>query len=81
MSADGASVAVGIILILAGVSIYLLPFSIGCRRKLSSLGALFFVNVFFGWTLLGWFACLIWAAAGATKAQDAIYAGQSGAKS
>src|SRR6185437_15385625 len=60
------------------VSFYLLPFIIGRRRDISTVGALFIVNLIFGWTLVGWFGCLLWAAVGATKAQDNFYRNQHG---
>jgi hypothetical protein len=53
---------------------YFLPVLIARKRGVGSGGALFIVNLLFGWTLIGWFACLIWSATGATKAQDAFFA-------
>jgi hypothetical protein len=50
-----------------------LPYLIGRRRKISSLGSLFFVNLILGWTLIGWLLCFVWAATAATKAQDKFY--------
>ena len=52
-----------------GVSSYL----IGDKRDVNSVWALFWVNLLFGWTLLGWFACLIWAATGQTREQDEYF--------
>jgi Superinfection immunity protein len=40
----------------------------GQRGKAEGQEVILFVNLFFGWTVLGWLACLIWAAAGRTKA-------------
>ena len=64
-------IIIGIIL---AIAIYFLPTVIGSKRGLSSQGALFLVNLLCGWTALGWIVCLIWAATGATRAQDDFYA-------
>jgi hypothetical protein len=65
-----AVIALGIPL---GLFVYFLPTIVGRKRQISSLGALFFVNLFFGLTGVGWMLCFIWAATGATRAQDAFY--------
>jgi hypothetical protein len=40
---------------------YLLPCVIASTRKTGHQGAIFFINMLFGWTVLGWIAALIWA--------------------
>ena len=55
------------------LALYFLPAIIGSNRGVNASGALFFVNLIVGWTVLGWIVCLIWAVNGATKAQDAFY--------
>jgi hypothetical protein len=48
--------------------IYFLPVALACRRHLhGSILLLFAVNCFFGWTIIGWLACLLWAALGETQ--------------
>jgi Superinfection immunity protein len=71
-SDTGAGIA-GLVLVVLCLVIYFLPALIGSKRRISASGALFFVNLVFGWTVLGWFLCLIWAATGATRAQDAFF--------
>ena len=66
-----------VVLILLVACIYFLPAMIGSKREIASAGPLFFVNLFFGWTLIGWLVCLLWAATGATKAQDDFYRAQA----
>lgn len=70
-----------IALVIAG---YFLPTIIAFRRSLNAAGALFVVNLLFGWTLVFWLVCLIWAANGRTEAQDEFYrravAGRDGAR-
>jgi hypothetical protein len=48
---------------LAGL-LYFLPALAASRRRHPGALAVFFLNLFFGWTLLGWVAALIWAFAG-----------------
>ena len=63
----------GLGLMLAAIGLYMFPYVIGRQRDVATSGALFVVNLLFGWTVLGWFGCLIWAACGATRAQDAFF--------
>lgn len=65
--------AVIIAIIIGAFVLYFLPAIVGIRRGLSSSGALLFVNMFFGWTVIGWLFCILWAATGATRAQDAYF--------
>lgn len=69
---SGAAIA-GLAIVLACIALYFLPAIIGSKRRINASGALFLVNLLFGWTVLGWFLCLIWAASGATRAQDAFF--------
>jgi hypothetical protein len=68
--------SVAIIIIAFCVAWYFLPTIIGFRRGISSPFMLMLVNGFFGWTVLGWIGCLIWATNGATKAQDQFFRDQ-----
>jgi hypothetical protein len=43
--------------------LYLLPFAIALGRGRTNTGAIFALNVFLGWTLLGWVVALVWAVA------------------
>ena len=49
----------GLILILAIV--YLIPSIVASVRNHRQLGAIFRLNIFLGWTFIGWVAALIWA--------------------
>lgn len=55
------------------IGFYMLPYLLGRRRGIANRGALGLVNILTGWTIIGWFGCLIWAACGATAAQDAFF--------
>lgn len=51
------------ILLFILLAFYLLPWIISMIRGNRHQGAIFVINLFFGWTILGWLAVLIWAAA------------------
>lgn len=53
--------AVLFLLIVIGAIFYLLPTAIASIRRAEHHFAIFLVNVLFGWTILGWFAVLVWA--------------------
>jgi hypothetical protein len=40
---------------------YFLPFAIAFNKKRANSGAIFALNLFFGWTLIGWVVALVWA--------------------
>jgi uncharacterized membrane protein YqaE (UPF0057 family) len=42
---------------------YLMPFAIAVGRKRTNTGAIFVLNLFLGWTLVGWVVALVWACA------------------
>lgn len=71
-SSDGAIIIL-IAIMVALVAGYFLPAIIGARRHISTSGVLFVVNLFFGWTVIGWLFCMLWAATGATREQDAFF--------
>lgn len=53
--------AAGIVLLILVVIFYFLPSVIAGTRNANHQGAIFFINLLFGWTILGWIAALIWA--------------------
>lgn len=50
-----------ILLIVVMVEIYFIPTTIARRRHRKDINSIFVVNLFLGWTLLGWTAALAWA--------------------
>jgi len=40
---------------------YFLPFAIAFNKKRANAGAIFALNLFLGWTLIGWVFALVWA--------------------
>ncbi|MEN5216864.1 superinfection immunity protein [Pseudomonas pudica] len=52
--------------------LYLLPAINAKSRKHPSVGAIFLLNLFLGWTILGWLAALIWSATATSTRVSAI---------
>lgn len=48
--------------IIAGLCFYFLPSVIAIHRGANCRAAIFFLNLIFGWTIVGWLATVIWAA-------------------
>ena len=40
---------------------YFLPFGIAFNKKRANTGAIFALNLFLGWSLIGWVIALVWA--------------------
>jgi len=49
----------GVILILVAFVLYFLPSIVGWDKR--NAGGIIVLNLFLGWTLIGWVAALIWA--------------------
>jgi len=60
----------GILILATAFLIYWVPSLIARRRNHSNLFSIALVNLFFGWTLIGWFIALIWAATDNVKAES-----------
>ena len=56
-----ASSLAGVLVLLLAVALYLLPTVVAYTRKHTNAVAIFVVNLFFGWTLIGWVAAMVWA--------------------
>lgn len=48
-------------MLLGAAVAYLVPAVIASRRKHRNANAIFIINLFFGWTFLGWVISLAWA--------------------
>jgi hypothetical protein len=60
-SMDGPPVLLLILLWLFGLLMYLLPGAIAQRRAHHQQTAIWVLNIFAGWTVVGWIAALVWA--------------------
>lgn len=73
MSSSDTDVLITLALLLLAFCLYFLPALIGRKRGVCGAGWLTFLNLFTGWTVLGWIVLLLWAVAGQTRAADAYY--------
>jgi hypothetical protein len=56
-----------LLIILLGFPLYFLPTFIAAARKNSNALGIFVLNLFLGWTLLGWIGAMIWAFSSGSK--------------
>lgn len=52
---------ISLILIAAGIFVYFLPMIIGALKDHKNMLPIALVNIFLGWSLIGWVAALVWA--------------------
>ena len=57
----GPFVAAGIFYLIVSLFIYFIPTIVASGRDHAQTGAIFALNFFLGWTLVGWVAALVWA--------------------
>lgn len=55
---------IGIIVFIISLILYFLPTIIAVRRRHRNLLPIILVNIFLGWTFVGWIVALIWAIVG-----------------
>jgi len=63
---------VGLIWLVILGGIYFAPTVIAFRRGQVNAAPIFIVNLFFGWTLVGWVVCFAWALSANTKPQPVV---------
>ena len=56
--------------VLISAVIYFIPTANAYSRNHCSAGGIFLLNLFLGWTLLGWILALVWSATGDAKTVD-----------
>jgi len=67
------SPGVTVILCVVAFVIYFLPCIIGgIRDKVHGGFAIFLLNLFFGWTLIGWLLAFVWASSGKTRRDQRV---------
>jgi hypothetical protein len=69
-TSNGADFFVFASLMLGGFLFYFLPYFIGKTRGVQHTALLFLGNLIFGVSILGWFAALVYACVGASRAQQ-----------
>jgi hypothetical protein len=50
---------------------YMLPWFVALGRSHPNVAPIFIVNLFFGWTFIGWVVALAWSASAVSKPQPA----------
>lgn len=58
---DGGAVVGGILLLLLGAAVYFLPAIVSMGRDHKNSVSITVLNLFLGWTLIGWVGALVWA--------------------
>ena len=53
---------IGIITFIISLAVYFLPTIVAILRKKRNALAIFLLNLFLGWTFIGWVVALVWAA-------------------
>jgi hypothetical protein len=53
---------IGITLFVISLALYFLPTIVAVVRKKRNTLAIFLLNLFLGWTFIGWVVALVWAA-------------------
>lgn len=59
---------VDVVLLVGGALIYFLPMIVVARRRRQNPAPIAIVNIFLGWTFIGWVVALAWAASGPSGA-------------
>lgn len=61
----------GLIIFVGLIVIYLLPSIIAEARGHMNKNSICVINLFFGWTIVGWVLCLAWSLSGNTRSEHA----------
>jgi Superinfection immunity protein len=69
-SAGGA--AVGFVLLIVAAALYFIPGIVAQVRHVPHLGSVWIINIFLGWTFIGWIVALAMAARSQLPAQQVI---------
>lgn len=69
-------VLVSIFFCIFGVWLYFLPSLLASQKKTRYTGGITVLNLFLGWTLLGWVGALIWAVSAQPGTATQVQAGQ-----
>jgi hypothetical protein len=57
---QGTTGVMGIILLAALIGLYFIPSIVAFSRNHHNAAGIFLLNLFLGWTVIGWIAALIW---------------------
>lgn len=68
-----------LIVILLAIGVYFLPVIFGTIRSVPNIGSVFVINLFLGWTFIGWVVALAMAARSQPTVQQVMVAQHQGA--
>ncbi|WP_241663547.1 superinfection immunity protein [Pseudomonas sp. Sample_11] len=75
---DSGSPMAGFLFLIVGFVVYFLPTFVASNRKHVNGTSIFLVNLFLGWTFLGWVIALVWASSANTvKTEEKIAPGKA----
>ena len=60
----------GVIGVIVLVSCYFMPTIVALVRDKRGAGSVALVNLFLGWTVIGWLLAFVWASSGATRSEE-----------
>lgn len=58
---SAGAIIFGLVFLVFALALYMLPTIIANNRKHPNVGAIAAINIFLGWSLIGWVAALVWA--------------------
>ena len=64
---NSPGVTPSLVVMAAGILLYLLPWAVASKRRVHSDGGIVALNLFFGWSVVGWFSALLWAMSAKTE--------------
>lgn len=71
MNNDGISILVFLVVLIVALIIYFIPAITADARKHNHTMAITMLNLFLGWTFIGWVAALVWACMNDVKQKGA----------
>jgi Superinfection immunity protein/Short C-terminal domain len=69
---DGSSPIAGFVLLVVGFLAYFLPTIIASRRSHPNGNGIALLNIFLGWTFIGWLVALIWSVSAIQKKEAPV---------
>jgi Superinfection immunity protein len=57
-SSSGGGAVAALLVVIVGIGLYFLPTIVAVTRKVTNQGSVFVINLFLGWTFVGWVVAL-----------------------
>jgi hypothetical protein len=73
-SSSSGGAAVVLFLFIVGVGLYFAPTIVAVTRKVTNQGSITVINIFFGWTLIGWVMALAMACRTSNLVRESVSA-------